>query len=127
MLKVRMLIDMFLTHPDLIMWVSAISISIIDLNLRPLSWLRWMKLFDAMLNWSLSLITFSMSLPTVLRRTIGLNDLGKLYNFLFSLEMTIIVDLLKCEGQYPNLIQVLVMWMIIIILRHSLFLRIILR
>ena len=84
-----------------------------------------MKLFDVMLNWSLSPITFSMSLPTVLRKTISLNDLGESYNFLFSLGMTIIVNLLKCKGQYPNLIQALAMWMII--LRHSSSLRMILR
>jgi len=50
-----------------------------------------------------------MSLPTVLRRMIDLNDLEESYNFLFSLEMTIIMDLLKCEGQYPNSIQALAM------------------
>ena len=125
MSKVRVLIDMFLVHPTLMIWVSTTSTSIVDLNLKLPSWLGWMKLFDVVLNWSLSLITFSMSLPTVLKRTIGLNDLGESYNFLFSLEMTIIVDLLKCEGQYPNSIQALVMWMII--LRHSSSLRIILR
>ena len=116
---------MFLIHPDLIMWVSTISTSIVDLDLRPPSWLGCMKLFDAILNWSLSLITFSMSLLTVLRRTIGLNDLGKSYDFLFSLGMTTVVDFLKCEGQYPNSIHALAMWMII--LRHSSSLRILLR
>ena len=125
MSKVRVLMDMFLVHPALMMWVSATPTSIVDLNLRPPSWLGWMKLFDVVLNWSLSLITFSISLPTVLRRTIGLNNLGESYNFLFGLGMTIIVDLLKCEGQYPNSIQALTMWMII--LRHLLSLRIILR
>ena len=84
-----------------------------------------MKLFDAILNWSLSPITFSMSLSTVLRRTIGLNNLGELYDFLFSLGITTVVDFLKCEGQYPNSMHVLAMWMII--LRHSLSLRIFLR
>ena len=125
MSKARVLVDMFLIHPDLIMWVSTIPVSIVDLNLRLPSWLGCMKLFDAILNWSLSLITFSMSLPTVLRRTIGLNNLEELYNFLFGLEMMTIVDFLKCEGQYPNSIHTLAMWMII--LRHSSSLRILLR
>ena len=84
-----------------------------------------MKLFDAIMNWSLSLITFSISLPTVLSRTIGLKDFDKSYDFLLGLEIMTIVNLLKCKGQYPTSIQVLVMWMII--LRHSSSLRIILR
>jgi len=70
-------------------------------------------------------MTFLMSLPTVLRRTIGLNDLGESYNFLFGLGIMTIVDILKCNGQYPKLIQVLAIWMIV--LRHSSFLKIILR
>ena len=55
-----------------------------------------------------------MSLPTMLRRTIGLNDLEELYDFLLGLGMTIMVDLLKCEGQYPNSIQALVMLIMIL-------------
>ena len=125
MLKARVLVNMFLTYPDLTIWVSAISASIIDLNLRPPSWLGWMKLFAAILNWNLSPITFSMSLPTVLRRTIGLNDLDESYKFLFSLEMMTVVNFLKCKGQYPNLIQVLAMHMMT--LRHLSSLRIVLR
>ena len=50
-----------------------------------------------------------MSLPTVLRRTIGLNNLEELYNFLFGLEMMTIVDFLKYKGQYPNSIHTLAM------------------
>ena len=78
-----------------------------------------------MLNWSLSLMTFLMSLPTVLRRTIDLNNLGELYNFLFGLGITTVVDILKCDGQYPKLIQTLAIW--IIVLRYSSSLRIVLR
>ena len=78
-----------------------------------------------MANWSLSPITFLISLPTVLSRTIGLKNFGKSYDFLFGLEMTTVVDLLKCDSQYSSSIQALVMQLII--LRHSLSLRIILR
>ena len=70
-------------------------------------------------------MTFSMSLPTVLRRIIGLNNLEELYDFLFGLGITTVVDILKCDGQYPKLIQALAIWMIV--LRHLLSLRIILR
>ena len=55
-----------------------------------------------MKNWSLSSITFLISLPTVLSRTIGLKDFGELYDILFSLGITIVIDLLKCNGQYPS-------------------------
>jgi len=61
----------------------------------------------------------------VLRRTIRLNDLGELYNFLLGLGMTTVVDFLKYEGQYPSSIQVLAI--LIMILRHSSSLRITLR
>ena len=69
-LKARVLVDKFFTQPAQIVWVRATPASVVDLNLRPPSWLRWIKSFDAVLNWSLSPITFLMSLPTVLRRTI---------------------------------------------------------
>ena len=45
-------------------------------------------------------MTFSMSLLTVLRRTIGLKALRESYDFLLDLGITTVVDLLKCEGQY---------------------------
>ena len=69
-----------------------------DLNFKPLSWLGWIKLLAAMVNWSLSLITFLISLPTMLSRTIGLKDFGKLYDILFSLGMITVIDLLKCDS-----------------------------
>ena len=62
-------------------------------------------------------MTFSMRLPTVLRRTIGLKALGESYDFLLGLGITTVVDLLKCEGQYPTSIQALVM--LIMTLRQS--------
>ena len=80
-----------------------------DLNFKPPSWLGWIKSLAAIVNWSLSLITFSISLPTVLSRTIGLKDFGELYNILFGLGMTTVIDLLKCDSQYPSSIQALVM------------------
>ena len=70
-------------------------------------------------------MNFLISLPIMLSRTIDLKDLGKLYDVLFSLGMMTVVDLLKCNGQYPSSIQVLVI--LIMIPRHSLSLRIILR
>jgi len=40
-------------------------------------------------------MTFSISFPRVLSKTIGLNDLGESYNALLGLGMITIVDLLK--------------------------------
>jgi len=77
------------------------------------------------MNCSLSLITFLISLPIVLSRMIGLKNLGELYDFLFSLGIMTVVDLLKCEGQYSNSIQVLAIP--IMLFKHSSFLRMILR
>jgi len=45
----------------------------------------------------------------MLSSTIGLNDLGELYNALLGLGITTVVDLLKWEGQNSKLIQVLAM------------------
>jgi len=78
MSKVRVLVDRFLTQPVRMMCISVIPTFIVDLNFRLLSWLEWMKLFAAMANWSLSPITFSMSFPTVLSRTMGLKYFGEL-------------------------------------------------
>ena len=123
--KVRVFVVKFLTQPIQIICISAIPVSIIDLNFNPLSWLEWMKLLATMMNWSLSSIAFSISLPIVLSRTISLKDLGVSYDFLFSLRITTVVDLLKCKGQYPNSIQVLAMQ--IMLFKHLSSLRIILR
>ena len=123
--KVRVLVDRFLTQPVRMIWVSTIPASAMDLNFRPPNWLGWIKLLAAMVNWSLSPITFSISLPTVLSKTIGLKDFSKSYDFLFGLGMMTVVDLLKCNGQYLSLIHALAMQ--IMIPRHSSSLRIILR
>ena len=99
------------------MCVRATPASVIDLNFKPLSWLRWMKLFAVIRNWSLSPMTFSISLPNVLSSTIGLNDLEESYNTLLGLDIMTVINLLKWEGQNPKLIQVLAM--LIIFLKQS--------
>jgi len=71
------------------------------------------------------MITFLISLPTVLSRIISLKDFSKLYDFLFSFGMMIVIDLLKCDSQYSSLIQALAIQ--IMIPRHLSSLRIILR
>ena len=48
-------------------------------------------------------MTFSMSLPKVLRRTMGLNTFGESYNILLDFSITIVVEILKWEGQKPRL------------------------
>ena len=40
-----------------------------------------------------------MSLPIVLRRTMGLKDLEESYNSLLDLDIMIEVNILKCNGQ----------------------------
>ena len=70
-------------------------------------------------------MTFSMSFPMVLSRTISLKDLEELYNSLLGLEITMDVDVLKWEGQLPSSKHAPVMLMIL--LRHTLSLMIFLR
>ena len=72
-----------------------------------------MKLLDVTVNWSLSAITFSMSLLRVFRRTIGQKAFGWSYDDLFGLGMTIVVDTLNYLGQWPNSMQELAMLMIL--------------
>ena len=117
MSNASVLVDKFFTHPEQMIWVKVTPALIMDLNLRLPSWHGWMKLFEATWNWRHSPMTFSISLPTVLRRTIGLKALEELYNFLLGLRMITIVDFLKCEGQWPTSIQVLAMLMMTF--RHS--------
>ena len=95
MSKAKVLVALPLTQPDRTMWVSAMPASEVDLNLRPPSWLGWMKLLEATENWSRSAMTFLMSLPRVLRRTIGQKAFGLSYDGLFGLDMIIVVDILK--------------------------------
>ena len=109
--KAKVLVALPFTHPERTMWVSAMLASEVDLNLRPPSWLRCMKLLEATENWSHLAITFSMSLPRVLRRTIGRNTFRLSYDCLFGLGMIIVVDILKWFGQCPRLMQASVMLM----------------
>jgi len=125
MLKARMLVVLFLTHPEQITWVSATPTSEVDLNLRPPSWLGWMKSFLTTWNWSLSAMTFLMSFPKVFRRTMGQKDLGLSYACLFSFGMITVEDCLKWLGQCPKLIHtsvILMMWT-----RHTSCFRMVLR
>jgi len=69
--------------------------SAVDLNLRPSNWIWWMKLLDMTWNWSLSPMTFSISLPNVFSRTMGLKDLDILYNVLVGFGIMIVVEVLK--------------------------------
>jgi len=61
----------------------------------------------------------------MLRRIIGLNDLGESYDFLLGLGITIVLEILKCDGQYPKLMHALAIW--IKESRHSISSKIILR
>ena len=98
MSKAKVLVGLPLAQPDRIMWVSAMPASAMDLNLSPPSWLGWVKLLEATVNWSRSAITFSMSLPRVLSRTIGRKAFGLSYDGLFGFGMTTVVDILKYLG-----------------------------
>jgi len=105
MSKAKELVAFPLAQPDQTMWVSVIPASAVDLNLKLPSWLGWMKLLEATVNWSRSAITFSMSLSRVLRRTIGRKAFGLSYDGLFGFGMTTMVDILKYLGQCPRLMQ----------------------
>ena len=120
--KARVLVVLPFVHPEWMMWVSTIPALFVDLNFKLLSWLGWMKLLDMTMNWSLSAITFSTSLPRVFKRTIGWNAFGLLYDILFGLGMTTVVEILKYLGQWPRLMQASVILMILE--RQSLFLMI---
>ena len=60
-------------------------------------------------------MTFSISFPRVLSRTIGLKDLGESYDGLLGLGMITIDDILKWFGQYSKLMQALVILMMLVI------------
>jgi len=79
-----------------------------------------MKFFNKAWNWSLSPITFLINLPSVFKRTIGLNIFGVSYDSLLGLGIMIDVDVLKYDSQYPNSIHALAMLMNLS--RHSIFL-----
>jgi len=57
-----------------------------------------MKSFVATWNWILSLITFSINLPSMFSSIMGLNDLNELYEGLLGLGMITVEDLLKWLG-----------------------------
>ena len=120
-----MLVFLFLNQPDRIIWVRVIPASVVDLNLRLPNWLEWMKLFLMMWNWSLSAMTFLISLPIVLRRTMGWKNLGWSYVGLFGLGIITVEECLKWLGQCPKSMHtsaMLMMWD-----RHTSCLRMVLR
>ena len=96
-----------LSHPAQIIWVRYTPGSVVDLCLMSPSWLGSKKPLAVMWNCSLLLTTFSISLPVVLRRTMGQKELGVLCDVLFGLGMTMELVDLKWEGQYSNVIQAL--------------------
>ena len=105
MSNTRELVDFPLVHPNRTIWVRTMLASMVDLNFNPPSWLRWIKSLLVTMNWSLSATTFSMSLPRVLRRTIGQNTFGWSYEVLLGLGMIIVDKTLKYFGQYPKLMH----------------------
>jgi len=78
MLKVKVLVERFLTCSVQIKWVSTTPTSIVECCFNPSNWQGWIKFLKIDWNCSLSLITFLMSLPSVFKRTIGLNILREL-------------------------------------------------
>jgi len=105
MSNARELIDFPLAYPEWMIWVRTMLAFMVDLNFNPPSWLGWIKLLLMTVNWSLSAITFSMSLPNVLRRKIGQNAFGWSYKDLLGLSMIIMDKTLKYFGQYPKLMH----------------------
>ena len=63
----------------------------------------------------ISLITFSISFLSTLRRTIKQNIFEELYTSFCGLEMMTDVEFLKCEGQNPRSMQVFVILMKLVI------------
>ena len=125
MSKATVLVYKLLTQPDQIRWVNTTPASVDNLCLSLPSWYGWTKLLEINKNYNYSPIICSNSLPVVLSKTIGWNNLVELYNILFGLEMITVVNILKWDSQCPRLMQVLVM--LISFLMHSLFLTIVLR
>ena len=102
MSKARVLVDMFLIHPIWMKCVNTMLASIVDLNLRPPSWLWWIKLLDIIWNWSLSPITFSINFHNMLKSIMGLKDLGMSYDILLGFGIITVIEFLKWLDQYPN-------------------------
>ena len=78
-----------------------------------------MKFFKIDWNCSLLPMTFLMSLSGILSKTIGLNAFRESYDILFGFGIIMDKNVLKWEGQWPRLIQVLAI--LIIFQRHSWF------
>ena len=91
----KVLVERFLTHPAQVICVSTTSASIVNHCFNLLNW-----------NWSLSPMTFLMSLPSIFNSTISLNILGKSYKALLGLEMITDDNILKYIGQWPKLVQI---------------------
>jgi len=70
-------------------------------------------------------MTFSISFSIVFSNTIGQKDLGESYTILLGFGMMIDEDAMKYKGQYPRLIQVLTILMMLS--KHLSFLTISLR
>jgi len=102
MSKANVLVELFFVQPDQIMCVRATPASVVDLNFSPPNWLGWMKLFVVTWNWILSLMTFSINLPSIFSSMMYLNDLDESYKGLLGLGMITIKDFWKWLGQYPK-------------------------
>ena len=113
--KVRVLVKQFLVHPDQIICIRVTPTSMVDLNFRPPNWLGWIKSLLTTWNCNLSPMTFSISFPRVLSKTIGLNNLGESYDSLLGLGMVTVDDILKWFGQYPKLMHALAILMTLVI------------
>ena len=94
------------------------STSIVEYCLRSSSWLEWIKLLTIAWNWSLSPIIFSMSLPNVFRKMMGLNILRGSYDALLNFGMIMDNNFLKYFGQWPSDTHMLVI--LTRLLRHFL-------
>ena len=98
MSNARVLVVQFFVQPDQMICVRATPASMVDLNFKLPNLLGWIKSLAMAWNCILSPMTFSISFPRVLSKTIGLNDLGESYDDLFGLGMITIDDLLKWFG-----------------------------
>ena len=88
--------------------VSVTLVSVVNCYFKPLSWYKWIKSFKINWNCNLLLIIFSISLLIVLSKTISQKVLEESYDSLLGLGIIIDVKTLKCNGQWPNSIHILV-------------------
>ena len=72
-----------------------------------------MKLLDIAWNWSLSPMNFSISLPKMLSKIISLKNLDMLYEDLLGFRITMVVEILKWNGQWPKSKHALVILIIL--------------